>query len=73
VAWEEAFGQVVSSHRDSGLAGATVKPTAEISFIRCPTHGEMVAVNLWRELLGRCSQCMAEAAQALTILEKEAA
>jgi hypothetical protein len=46
---------------------------AGVSFVRCPVHGELVAVNLWRELLGKCSGCAADAAQALNHLAKEAA
>ena len=49
-------------------------PTADITFVKCPVHGELVAVNVpWRELLGRCFQCAGEAARAITELEKEAA
>jgi hypothetical protein len=34
---------------------------ADVTFVRCPTHGELVPVNRWRELLGRCSGCTVEA------------
>lgn len=44
-----------------------------VTYVRCPVHGELVAVNLWKELLGRCAGCITDAAQALNLLSKEAA
>lgn len=44
-----------------------------VTLVRCPVHGELVAINLFRELLGRCSECCSEAARATTEIEKEAA
>jgi len=46
-------------------------PTPDITFVKCPVHGELVAVNVpWRELLGRCSGCASEAARAITELDE---